>query len=75
MSSIVIDIELADNTVIKELGVFIDSKVQEYPFRPPKNTNPQNKRLGAQKTGMELCGTVDVWITVSFQTFFLSCEG
>ena len=36
-----------------------------------KSTNPQNKRFGAQETCTELCGTVDVWITVSFQTVFL----
>ena len=36
-----------------------------------ESTNPQNKRFGAQETCMELCGTVDVWITVSLQNFFL----
>ena len=36
-----------------------------------KSTNPQNKHFSAQDTCMELCGTVDVWKTVSFQTFFL----
>ena len=36
-----------------------------------KRTNPENKRFVALETCPELCGTVDVWITVSFQTFFL----
>ena len=36
-----------------------------------KRTKSQNKRLGAQETCTNLCGTDDVWITVSFQTFFL----
>ena len=32
-----------------------------------KRTNSQSKRFGAQGTCTELCGTVDVWITVSLQ--------
>ena len=36
MSCIVLDIELADKNVIKELGVFIDGKFQGYSFCPPK---------------------------------------
>ena len=36
-----------------------------------KSTNPQNKRFGARETCTELCGTVDVWITVSFQILLL----
>ena len=40
MSCIVLDIQLADKNVIKELGVFIDSKVQGYSFRPPKKYKP-----------------------------------
>ena len=39
-----------------------------------KSTNPQNKRFGAQETRTELCGTVDVWITVSFEAFFLELQ-
>ena len=40
MSCIVLDIELADKNVMKELGVFIDVKVQGYSFRPPKKYKP-----------------------------------
>ena len=71
MSCIVLDIELADTIVIKALGVFIDGKVRGYSFCLPESTIPQNKRFGAQETCREFCGTMDVWITVSLQTFFL----
>ena len=37
MSCVVLDIEVADKNVIKELRVFVDGKIQGYPFRPPKN--------------------------------------
>ena len=40
MSCNVLDIELADKNVNKELGVFIDGKVQGYSFRPPKKYKP-----------------------------------
>ena len=40
MSCIVLDIGLAHKNVIKELGVFIDGKVQGYSFRPPKKYKP-----------------------------------
>ena len=66
MSCIVLDIELADRNVIKELGVFIDTH-----FVLQKRTNPQNKRFDAQETCRKLCETVDVWITVSLQYLFL----
>ena len=36
MSFIVLDIEMADKNVIKELGAFIDGKNQGYSFRPPE---------------------------------------
>ena len=71
ISCIVLDIELTDKNVIKDLGVFSDGEVQNYSFRPPKCTNPQNNRFGAQETCTELCGTMDVWVTVMFQSFFL----
>ena len=47
------------------------AKFRDTHFVPQKRTNPQINRFGAQETCAELCGTVDVWITVSFQTFFL----
>ena len=55
ISCIVLYNELADRKVTKDLGVFIDGKVQGYSFRHPKSTNPKNKRFGAQETCTELC--------------------
>ena len=40
-------------------------------FVPKKCTNPQSKRFGVHKTCTELCRTLNVWIIVSLQTFFL----
>ena len=37
-------------------------------------TNPQNQHFGVQEICTELCGTVVVWITVRFPTFFLETE-
>ena len=66
----VIITEFADKKVIKELGLFNGGNVQGYFFRPQKDTNPQNKRFGVLEFCMELFGTVDVCIKVSFKTFF-----
>ena len=53
------------------VGSFFDGKVQGYSFLvPQENSNTQNKRYGVQETGTEICGTVDVWITVRLQTLF-----
>ena len=40
MSLIVLDIELAEKNVVKELGVYIDGQVFGYSFKPPKNYQP-----------------------------------
>ena len=40
MCCFVLDIELVDNNINKELGVFIDGKVPGLSFRPPKNYKP-----------------------------------
>ena len=40
MSLIVIDIELTEKNVIKELGLFIDGSVQSFSFCPPKTFKP-----------------------------------
>ena len=71
ISCIVLDIELIDENAIRELGVFIDGKVQGNSFCPPKKYKPKNKPIRAQETCTDLCGTMGVWIRVSFQTFFL----
>ena len=43
MSCILLDTELADKGVFKELGVFVDGKVQGYSFRPPKKFKPKKQ--------------------------------
>ena len=40
MSLIVLDIELTEKNVIKELGLFIDGSVQGFSFCPPKTFKP-----------------------------------
>ena len=50
------------------------AKFRDTPFVLQKSTNPQNMPFGAQENCTQLCGTVDVWITVSLQTFFLELE-
>ena len=49
--------------------MFSDSR-----FRLQKSTKPQKKHFGVQETCTELCGTVDVWITVTFPTFYLETQ-
>ena len=47
------------------------AKFRDTHFVLQKSTNPQNKRFGAQEICLEMCETLDVSITVSFQIFFL----
>ena len=68
MFCIVLDIERTDKNYIKELGVFIDGKFQGYSFRTPRKYKPTKQAFWSKN---EMCGTVDVWIRVSFKTFFL----
>ena len=71
MSCLVLDIDLADENVIKELEFSIVSKVQGHLFRPPKTYKPTKQAFILQETCTDLCRRVDVWITVGFPTFFL----
>ena len=43
MSSIVLNIELTEKNIIKELGLFIDGSLQGFPFCPPKTFKPNNQ--------------------------------
>ena len=43
MSCFVLDIELTDKNVIKELGVFIDGSLQGFSFCPPKAFTPNKQ--------------------------------
>ena len=45
MSLIVLEIELAEKNVVKELGVYIDGQVFGYSFKPPKNYQPTHQTL------------------------------
>ena len=49
---------------------FSDVKVQRYSFRCPRRFKPTEQAFFVQDTCAETCGLVDVWITVSFRTFF-----
>ena len=43
MSCIVIDLELTDKNVFKELGVFIDGSLQGFSFCPPESFKPNKQ--------------------------------
>ena len=43
MSCIVLDIELTEKNLIKELGLFIDGPLQGFSFRPPKAFKPNKQ--------------------------------
>ena len=43
MTCIVLDIELADKNIIKELGLFIDGSVEGFSFCPPKSFKPNKQ--------------------------------
>ena len=43
MSCIVLDVELTDRDIIKELGLFIDGSLQGSPFCPPKTFKPNKQ--------------------------------
>ena len=45
MSLIVIDIELTEKNIIKELGLFIDGSVQGFSFCPPKTFKPNKETI------------------------------
>ena len=43
MSCIVLDIELTEKNIIKEMGLYIDGSVQEFSFCPPKPFKPNKQ--------------------------------
>ena len=45
MSCVVLDVELTDKNVIKELELFIDGSVQGFSFRRPKAFKPNKQTL------------------------------
>ena len=69
MSCIVLDIELPDKNIIRELGDFLMVNFRDIHLFLQKST--KSNRFGVQETCTEYSGTVDVRVAVSFQTFFL----
>ena len=61
MSLIVIDIELTEKNIIKELGPFIDGSVQGFSFVRQRLLNLINRQHGTQIFYMELRGVVESW--------------
>ena len=45
MSCIVLDTELTEKNIIKELGLYIDSSVQGFSFCPPKSFKPNKETM------------------------------
>ena len=54
MSCIVLDIELTEKNIIKELGLYIDGSVQGFSFCPPKFFKPNKFRKPKFKVGDRL---------------------
>ena len=68
MSCILLDIELTDKNVIKELGVFIHGSLQGFSFCPPESFKPIKQTT--QVIYMELHGVVESWIMISSSLSF-----
>ena len=66
MSCILLDIELADTDVDRELGVSVMGMFKDFHLVFQKSTNAQNKLVGVEESCTEFRGTVDVWITANF---------
>ena len=45
MSCIVLDIELTEKNIIKELGLYIDGSVQGFSICPPKSFKPNKQTI------------------------------
>ena len=59
ISCIVLDIELTYINVFRDMGVFIDGKVQGYSFRPPKDVQTQKTSILVHKQLARNC--VEQW--------------
>ena len=71
MSCIVLDIELAKKRYQGNWSFYWWECSGTLISSSKKSTNPHSKRFAVQETCTELCETVEVWVTVSLQTFFL----
>ena len=65
ISCIILDIELADKNVIKELGVFIDGSLQGFSFCPPKAFKPNKQTTWNTIHQRGIDGMVESWIMIS----------
>ena len=64
MSLIVLDIELTEKNIIKELGLFLMVLYKDFHFVHQGLLNPINRRRGTQNIYMELRGLVESWIMI-----------
>ena len=64
MSCIVLDIELTEKNVIKELGLFLMVLYKDFHFVHQRLLNLINRRHGTQNIYMELHGVVESWIMI-----------
>ena len=70
MSCIVLDVELTDKNVIKELGLFTDGSLQGFFLVRQRLLNLINRRHGTQDIYMDLRGVVESWIMRSYLLSF-----
>ena len=61
MSLIVLDIELTEKNIIKELGLFLMVLCKDFHFVHQILLNLINRRHGTQNIEMELHGVVESW--------------
>ena len=69
MSLIVLDVELADKNVVKELGVFLTDKCLDIPSNHQQVFNQHSKHIGAQIICTKLIGEAVPWTTMTLQRF------
>ena len=62
MSLIVLDMELTEKNIIKELRLFLMVLYKDFHFVHQRLLNPINRRHGTQNIYMELRGVVESWI-------------
>ena len=72
MSLIVLDIELTEKNIFKELRLYIHGSLQGISFSPPKTFKPKNRQHGIQVNYMELLGVVESWIMITSLLSFMT---
>ena len=78
MPCIVLDKELTEKNIIKELGLFLMVLYKDFHFVLQKLLNLKNRRHGTQNIYLELLGVVESWNTrsclLSFTTKVMNAE-